>query len=143
MTLSPSEIKVADLVADGHANKEIALRLGIGESTVKAHVAQAMRKLNFTNRTQLALLIARRRWEAERAYRPISELPDVEYGHVVVCNTCNGPELQVLVVPEDAAELRSSGVWTHFLPLPDTGEIDAAERRKRACEVARPDEVPA
>lgn len=48
------------LIEAGATNLEIGQRLFITESTVKAHVAQATRKLGARNRTHLALLWSRR-----------------------------------------------------------------------------------
>lgn len=43
--LTPREAEVAGLVAAGLLNKQVALRIGTGEKTVKVHRARAMRKL--------------------------------------------------------------------------------------------------
>ena len=40
------------LVAEGKTNKEIASALGIGEETVKSHVASVFAKLQVENRAQ-------------------------------------------------------------------------------------------
>ena len=53
--LSVREIEVLKLVADGHANKVIALRLQISEKTVKNHLSAVFQKLDVTDRTQAAL----------------------------------------------------------------------------------------
>ena len=58
--LTPRERDVAELVAQGHANRAIARELGIGERTVEGYVASALAKLDFTSRTQLAA------WAVER-----------------------------------------------------------------------------
>jgi DNA-binding NarL/FixJ family response regulator len=44
---------VLRLASEGHANKEIAFRLGISEGTVKTHLAAVMRSLAVHNRVQL------------------------------------------------------------------------------------------
>ncbi|HKA27518.1 MAG TPA: response regulator transcription factor [Gaiellaceae bacterium] len=53
--LTPRELDVVNLVGEGKANKEIARELGIGERTARTHVSSALRKLQLTSRTQLAL----------------------------------------------------------------------------------------
>jgi DNA-binding NarL/FixJ family response regulator len=52
--LTPRQLEVASLVAEGINNKEIAPRLGIGEEGVKKHIAAVMRKANVDRRTKLA-----------------------------------------------------------------------------------------
>jgi DNA-binding NarL/FixJ family response regulator len=53
--LTPRELDVLVLIADGLPNKVIARRLGIAEKTVKAHVTQIFQALGVTDRTQAAL----------------------------------------------------------------------------------------
>ena len=53
--LTERETEVLRLLALGGANKEIALELGIGESTVKTHVSSILSKLDVPSRTQAAL----------------------------------------------------------------------------------------
>jgi DNA-binding NarL/FixJ family response regulator len=53
--LSEREEQVLRLVADGHANKIIARRLGIAERTVKAHLTRVFQRIGVTDRTQAAL----------------------------------------------------------------------------------------
>jgi predicted ATPase/DNA-binding CsgD family transcriptional regulator len=52
--LSGRELEVAELVADGLANKAIAQRLQLSVRTVESHVRHALTKLGLDNRTQLA-----------------------------------------------------------------------------------------
>src|SRR5690348_122775 len=49
--LTPREIEVLRLMADGLVNKEIADRLGISEHTAKFHVASILGKLQASSRT--------------------------------------------------------------------------------------------
>ncbi|MDW3177436.1 MAG: response regulator transcription factor [Acidimicrobiia bacterium] len=54
-SLSSRETEVLLLVSDGMPNKLIARRLGISESTVKAHLTSVFSQLGVTDRTQAAL----------------------------------------------------------------------------------------
>ncbi|NLA29385.1 MAG: response regulator transcription factor, partial [Propionibacterium sp.] len=58
-SLSPSELQVAELVATGASNAEIATALCLAEGTVKNYVSALLRKLDQRDRTRLALLLAR------------------------------------------------------------------------------------
>ncbi len=53
--LTQRETDVLRLLAAGRSNKEIALELVIGETTVKTHVSNVMMKLGVSSRTQAAL----------------------------------------------------------------------------------------
>ncbi|HMN61774.1 MAG TPA: response regulator transcription factor [Anaerolinea sp.] len=57
--LTERETDVLRLLAQGRANKEIALELGIGEKTVKTHVSSILAKLGVPSRTQAALYAVR------------------------------------------------------------------------------------
>lgn len=57
--LSPRELEVLRLVADGMSNKEIGSALCITEGTVKNHVHNALTKLGMENRIQAAAYIVR------------------------------------------------------------------------------------
>jgi DNA-binding NarL/FixJ family response regulator len=50
--LTERENQVLQLLAHGLANKQIALRLGISEHTVKFHISSIYNKLGVTNRTE-------------------------------------------------------------------------------------------
>jgi DNA-binding NarL/FixJ family response regulator len=55
--LSPREREVADAVARGLANADIAAELFMSVATVKAHVSRLLTKLGAQNRVQIALLV--------------------------------------------------------------------------------------
>jgi NarL family two-component system response regulator LiaR len=57
--LTGREREVLALIAQGRANKRIALELGISEKTVKAHVGHVLAKLGVADRTQAAMLAVR------------------------------------------------------------------------------------
>lgn len=56
--LTGREIQIADLVAEGRPNKEIAYELHLTEGTVKQYLCAIFAKAGCSNRTQLALLVA-------------------------------------------------------------------------------------
>jgi DNA-binding NarL/FixJ family response regulator len=58
--LTPRELQVLQLVAQGLPNKGIARRLGISENTAKFHVASVCSKLGAASRTEAVTLAARR-----------------------------------------------------------------------------------
>ncbi len=58
--LTPRELQVLQLVAQGLPNKGIAQRLGITENTAKFHVASLSAKLGAASRTEAVTLAARR-----------------------------------------------------------------------------------
>ena len=57
--LTPREQQVAQLLAGGLTNKEIAQRLGITEHTVKFHLNGILRKLGVSTRTEAVVQAAR------------------------------------------------------------------------------------
>ena len=58
--LTPREIEVLGMMAEGSGNKQIAFRLGISEHTVKFHVASIFAKLGASSRTEAVTLGVRR-----------------------------------------------------------------------------------
>jgi DNA-binding NarL/FixJ family response regulator len=56
-SLSERERDVADAVARGRSNAEIAAEAYMSVATVKAHVSHVLAKLGLDNRTQIALLV--------------------------------------------------------------------------------------
>ncbi|HET6830738.1 MAG TPA: LuxR C-terminal-related transcriptional regulator, partial [Solirubrobacterales bacterium] len=59
-SLTPTEARVAELVADGLTNPAIAERMFVSTETVKTHVAHIFKKLDLHNRAELAAFRARR-----------------------------------------------------------------------------------
>lgn len=59
--LSPREIEILKLLAEGASNRKIAERLGLAEGTVKNHVSNILSKLQTENRTQAAHLARERK----------------------------------------------------------------------------------
>ena len=58
--LTPRELQVLQLVADGLPNKAVALRLAVSDETVKFHLAAVFGKLGASNRTDAVRLALRR-----------------------------------------------------------------------------------
>jgi DNA-binding CsgD family transcriptional regulator len=57
--LTPRELEVLSLMAEGASNKEIGRRLGISVHTAKFHVGQLLDKLDATGRTDAVAHAAR------------------------------------------------------------------------------------
>ena len=56
--LSPRELEVARMVAQGLTNRQVAEALFLSPRTVERHLGAAMRKLGITGRSTLARLVA-------------------------------------------------------------------------------------
>ena len=59
--LSPREIEILRLIAQGASNRKIAEELVLAEGTVKNHVSNILSKLHIENRTQAAYLARERK----------------------------------------------------------------------------------
>jgi DNA-binding NarL/FixJ family response regulator len=57
--LTPTELKVVQLVAKGMANRDIADQLNVSQRTIESHVSNMLNKTSLKNRTELA------RWAIE------------------------------------------------------------------------------
>ena len=55
IALSSRELNVLSLVARGLSNKQIAIKLGISDKTVRNHLSRIFRKLDAGNRTQAVM----------------------------------------------------------------------------------------
>jgi DNA-binding NarL/FixJ family response regulator len=54
-SLTPQQMRVLQMLRLGKLNKQIAHELDVGETTVKAHVSEILRKLNVFSRTQAVI----------------------------------------------------------------------------------------
>jgi len=55
--LSPREVEIAGLVAEGLSNAEIGRRVHMSEPTIKTYVSRVLTKLDCANRVEVALLV--------------------------------------------------------------------------------------
>jgi DNA-binding CsgD family transcriptional regulator len=58
--LTPTELRVVELVSEGLTNPQVAERMFISRATVKAHLAHIFQKLDLGSRSELAAVAARR-----------------------------------------------------------------------------------
>lgn len=58
-TLTPQQLRVLNMLRQGLLNKQIAYELQVGETTVKAHVSEILRKLHVYSRTQAVIEVSR------------------------------------------------------------------------------------
>jgi DNA-binding NarL/FixJ family response regulator len=54
--LTPAEIRVLHLIAEGNANKEVAAQLSVSEETIKGQVRNILSKLDAKDRTHAAMI---------------------------------------------------------------------------------------
>lgn len=57
--LTPQQLRVLRMLRQGMLNKQIAYELQVGETTVKAHVSEILRKLNVYSRTQAVIEVSK------------------------------------------------------------------------------------
>lgn len=73
-TLTPQQLRVLMMLRQGKLNKQIAYELDVGETTVKAHVSEILRKLNVASRTQAVIEAQRIDFDAvARAQRDVDK----------------------------------------------------------------------
>jgi two-component system, NarL family, response regulator LiaR len=68
--LSTAEQRILTLVAEGLSDKEIARRLAISPTTVRAHVSHILNKLHLSNRTQATL------YAVQKGLVSLADLPE-------------------------------------------------------------------
>lgn len=57
--LTPQQLRVLNMLKQGLLNKQIAHELNVGETTVKAHVSEILRKLGVASRTQAVIEVSK------------------------------------------------------------------------------------
>jgi len=65
--LTPQEVRILSLLADGMTNRQIAEEMSLAEKTVKNYVSNLLNKMGMSRRTEAAVYAARlserRRWK--------------------------------------------------------------------------------
>ena len=69
-TLTPQQVRVLQMLRQGLLNKQIAFDLGVGETTVKAHVSEILRKLRVSSRTQAVIEASKIDFDSIIAHAP-------------------------------------------------------------------------
>lgn len=65
-SLTPQQMRVMKMLCAGMLNKQIAFELEVGETTVKAHVGEILRKLGVSSRTQAVLQMSKFAFDVPR-----------------------------------------------------------------------------
>ena len=63
--VSARERQIAELVAEGMSNPQIATRLFVSRPTVASHVAHILTKLDFRSRAQIAAWVVEQRFSRD------------------------------------------------------------------------------
>lgn len=66
-TLTPQQMRVLTMLAEGLLNKQVAYELDVSEATVKAHVSAVLQKLGVDSRTQAVIMLSKIGSEALQA----------------------------------------------------------------------------
>jgi NarL family two-component system response regulator LiaR len=72
--LTEREMAVLCLIAQGHSNKAIAVKLAISELTVRTHVSNLLSKLHLASRTQAAL------YSLQKGITSLDDIPTMDAG---------------------------------------------------------------
>jgi len=83
-SLSESERRVAQLVAQGHSNKEIGRRLYMSHRTVGSHLYRIFPKLGLRSRVQLACVVIE---HSAAATEPVASQPEFAMASVSVAES--------------------------------------------------------
>ena len=111
-TLTPQQVRVLQMLRQGLLNKQIAYDLGVGETTVKAHVSEILRKLKVSSRTQAVIEAAKIDFDAilSQSFDGRSELlmPPADAG------CCRQPRRVTALETRCSIRARSSAGLTGF-----------------------------
>ena len=70
-SLTRQQLRVLQMLRQGKLNKQIAHELDVGETTVKAHVSEILRKLSVASRTQAVIEVSKIDFDAVLAQEPL------------------------------------------------------------------------
>ena len=104
-SLTPTELEVVKLAAEGGTNPEIGARLFMSRGTVKTHLAHVYAKLGIANRTELATLAATHLAEDVRQSQSMPKTPGPK-SSATACTPSPPSSLSWRRVPEPVAPLR-------------------------------------
>jgi DNA-binding NarL/FixJ family response regulator len=63
--LTPTELRIVEMIADGMTNRVIGEHIGLAEKTVKNYVSSILSKMHMSRRTEAAAYLADRRARSE------------------------------------------------------------------------------
>ncbi|MDQ3739228.1 MAG: LuxR C-terminal-related transcriptional regulator [Actinomycetota bacterium] len=69
-SLTPAELRIAQLVSEGLTNPQVGARLFLSRRTVQSHLSHVFAKLEITGRTELAAMMSRRQDNSHGGPRP-------------------------------------------------------------------------
>jgi DNA-binding NarL/FixJ family response regulator len=90
-TLTPQQLKVFMMIAEGRLNKQIAYEMQVTEATVKAHVTMILRKLGVASRTQAVIAAGRLLLEATAPVSALQAAPADRPGSAVPATRAGRP----------------------------------------------------
>ena len=70
LPLTGRETEILSYIANGHQNKQVALKLGISEQTIKNHISSILRKLDVNDRTQAVVMAMQHGWISSNVRMP-------------------------------------------------------------------------
>ena len=106
--LSPRELEITELVAQGLTNREVAAKLFLSHNTVKVHLRNIFTKTGVASRTELSMLAIQEGWISMPG-QPVEEKPDDEPAIPV-------PEAPA-VAPEADQDARVSWPWQRWVTV--------------------------
>jgi DNA-binding NarL/FixJ family response regulator len=60
--LTPQQVTILSLIAQGYSNKEIGTQMFLSENTVKSYVQDLLQKMGARNRVDAAMIASKKGW---------------------------------------------------------------------------------